>query len=225
VEEKSTNLINKLMKSTSLVFTIKTVARNKNRSVGVSWEVKRKTHDFEWLRNTLIKFYPGLVVPPLPQPSKSKEKIFGFQKKLEHFLLDCYRCPELKNSKYYEVFLSYSSAEEFENFVKHNQSSSKPKILGHILNMTGTIDTLHSKNIEQYGVGLQNYLAKTSNHLKQYISNHSASTKSSKKSTMPTIASRKATKNSEVSSFRCPMNLILSVTKNVMADSLQPISR
>jgi hypothetical protein len=70
------------MKNTALAFTIKTIARNKNRSVGVSWEVKRKPHEFEWLRNSLIKFYPGLLVPPLPAQTKSKEKLFGYQKKL-----------------------------------------------------------------------------------------------------------------------------------------------
>lgn len=64
--------MNKIIKSYYLVFTIKTIARNKNRSIGISWEVKRKTQDFEWLRNMLIKFYPGLVVPPLPPYPKSK---------------------------------------------------------------------------------------------------------------------------------------------------------
>lgn len=46
IEDKSGKLINKIMKNTYLLFTIKTVARNKNRSIGISWEVKRKTQDF-----------------------------------------------------------------------------------------------------------------------------------------------------------------------------------
>jgi hypothetical protein len=70
------------MKSTFTLLTIKTVARNKNRSIGLTWEVKRRPQDFDWLRNMLVKFYPGLVVPPLPPPPKSKEKAFGYQKKL-----------------------------------------------------------------------------------------------------------------------------------------------
>lgn len=28
--------------------------------------VKRKYNDFIWLRNILIKMYPGIAVPPLP---------------------------------------------------------------------------------------------------------------------------------------------------------------
>lgn len=45
-EEKNQNILNKLIKKSELVFTIKTIARNKNRSIGISWEVKRKTKDF-----------------------------------------------------------------------------------------------------------------------------------------------------------------------------------
>ena len=157
------------MKSTSTVFTIKTVARNKNRSVGISWQVKRKTHDFQWLRNMMGKFYPGLVVPPLPHASKSKEKMFGYQKKLEHFLIDCYRCPQLKNSKYFEVFLSYNNQTDFDGFIKNSLTASKPKTIGHIINMTGSIETLYSNSIDKYGSGLHNYLSRTSSHLKQYF--------------------------------------------------------
>ena len=120
----------------------------------------------------LVKFYPGIVVPPLPPPTNSKEKVFGYQKKLQHFLLDCYRCPELKNSTYYENFLSYSNLNDFETFLKNSITSSKPKSLSHIINMTGIIETLYSENIEKYGEGLQNYIAKTTNHLKQQITIH-----------------------------------------------------
>ena len=40
----------------------------------------------------LIKFYPGMVVPPLPNTIRSHEKLPGYLKKLEAFLLDTYRC-------------------------------------------------------------------------------------------------------------------------------------
>jgi hypothetical protein len=82
-------------------------------------------------------------------------------------LLDCYSCPELKNSKYYEVFLSYATSADFDGFIKNSESSSKPRTLNHILNMSGVVETLYSQNIEQYGAGLQGYLNKTSYHLKQ----------------------------------------------------------
>jgi hypothetical protein len=50
LEDKSNNLITKIFGSSYLQFTLKTIARNKNRSIGISWEVKRKPQDFIWLR-------------------------------------------------------------------------------------------------------------------------------------------------------------------------------
>ena len=49
----------------------------------------------------LVKMYPGHVVPPLPNPTKDIHQMNGYQRKLESFLYDCYRCPELRNSKYF----------------------------------------------------------------------------------------------------------------------------
>ena len=72
VEDSSSNIINKLWKGKDIIFTIKTLARNKQRVVGVSWEVKRRHSDFEWLRGMLCKFYPGLIVPPLPSQTRSE---------------------------------------------------------------------------------------------------------------------------------------------------------
>lgn len=38
--------MNKLWKGKDYIYTIKTIGRNKNRSIGVSWEVKKKYSDF-----------------------------------------------------------------------------------------------------------------------------------------------------------------------------------
>jgi hypothetical protein len=32
-----------------------------------NWNVKRHNSDFFWLRNILIKMYPGIPLPPLPE--------------------------------------------------------------------------------------------------------------------------------------------------------------
>ena len=75
----------------------------------------------------------------------------------------------MKNSKYFEVFLSYNNQADFDGFIKNSLTASKPKTIGHIINMTGNIDTLYSNSIDKYGTGLHNYLSRTSSHLKQYI--------------------------------------------------------
>lgn len=93
MEDKTSGFIDKLIKSTQYQFTVTTLARNRNRSVGLSWEVVRTNLHFDWLKNSLINFYPGVVVPPLPQLPKKLEKLGAYRTKLEHFLIDCYRCP------------------------------------------------------------------------------------------------------------------------------------
>lgn len=90
-----------MWKGTYILFTIKTVGRNKQKSIGISWEVHRQHSDFEWLRNMLIKMYPGIVVPPLPNAIKDLTQINGYIRKLVSFLADCENCKELKNSKYF----------------------------------------------------------------------------------------------------------------------------
>ena len=105
-----------------LPVSVKTTGRNRSKEIGISWNVQRKRTDFEWLSKMLIKFYPGTVVPPLPAIPRSEDKIFGYIKKLEAFLIDTYRCRELRNSKYFETFLSYSSRTDFDAFLKNAES-------------------------------------------------------------------------------------------------------
>ena len=113
----------------------------------------------------LSKLYPGIVIPPLPQITKSNDKILSYRTKLQHFLIDCYRCPELRNSKYFKAFYPTSLVLTLEAYIKKNQGTAKPKNLHRILNMEGRVETLYSDSIEQYGVGLQSFLNRSSNHL------------------------------------------------------------
>ena len=38
------------------------------------WNVQRRYSDFDWLRQLLIKFYPGFNVPPLPKKNASSRR-------------------------------------------------------------------------------------------------------------------------------------------------------
>ena len=35
-------------------------------TLGLNYKVERKLSDFDWLYNTLNKFYPGLILSPIP---------------------------------------------------------------------------------------------------------------------------------------------------------------
>ena len=74
----------------------------------------------------------------------------GDEKYKSDNILSCH-----KNSKYFEVFLSYASLTDFQNFKKNCENNSKPKSLGHILNMKGEIQLMFGEKIDNYTVGLQ----------------------------------------------------------------------
>lgn len=55
----------------------------------MDWNVKRRFSEFIWLRNTLLKIYPGLVVPTLIEKSLQKTSLELLSKRkimMEYFL-------------------------------------------------------------------------------------------------------------------------------------------
>jgi len=74
-----------------------------------NWVVKRRYTDFIWLRTLLIKMYPGIPIPPLPEKTIKSldEKLIQRRKGyFESFLTEILSFPDLKSSKYLTDFLS-----------------------------------------------------------------------------------------------------------------------
>lgn len=75
----------------------------------------RRYNDFEWLRDTLIKFYPGFVIPPIPKKhlQRNFEETFLIKRKcfLENFLNDLLRCDEIRNEEIVNYFLEMNETE------------------------------------------------------------------------------------------------------------------
>lgn len=46
VQYENSGIINKLWKGTDFLFTLKTIGRNKQKAIGISWQVKRTHGDF-----------------------------------------------------------------------------------------------------------------------------------------------------------------------------------
>jgi hypothetical protein len=69
----------------------------------VDWSVGRRYSDFIWLRNTLKKFFPSQIIPPIPNKKASKRSTRQVEKRmriLSYFLNDLLRIPEIVHSKY-----------------------------------------------------------------------------------------------------------------------------
>lgn len=95
--------------------------------MGIAWTVRRKYSDFEWLKSILAKIFPGLVIPPLPaEPTAdSKSSLVSASNKLQvhrsllqFFLQEVFLQKELRNSRYFEVFLSLENSTDFDVYRK-----------------------------------------------------------------------------------------------------------
>ena len=81
----------------------------------------RRYSDFIWLRNTLTKYYPSAIIPPIPNKKASKRSARHIEKRmkiLSFFLNDCLKLPEILNSKYFEGFLSIKENAKFDSLKK-----------------------------------------------------------------------------------------------------------
>ena len=50
------------------------------------WEVKRRFGDFTWLRDTLLKLYPGFLVPTMTKKKAGKGKVEYYTQKKKAYL-------------------------------------------------------------------------------------------------------------------------------------------
>ncbi len=87
-------------------------------SYGLSKQpVCRRYSDFIWLRNTLLKFYPSEIIPPIPNKKAHKRLPRQIKKRmriLTMFLNDLIKIPTLMNNKYVEGFLLIKDHSKFE---------------------------------------------------------------------------------------------------------------
>ena len=70
---------------------------------GLGWCVGRRYSDFIWLRNTLKKLYPSLIIPPIPNKKAAKRLPRQIEKRmriLSLFLNDLVGLPEIFNCRY-----------------------------------------------------------------------------------------------------------------------------
>ncbi|EGR34872.1 hypothetical protein IMG5_001010 [Ichthyophthirius multifiliis] len=106
----------------------------------LNWNVKRTYNDFIWLQNILIKIYPGISVPQLPETviQFMDDKLANKRKAYyERFLQEITNQPQLKNSKYFCEFLQIQDNALFKQIVKDSEKINKPKKLNELENTEG----------------------------------------------------------------------------------------
>ena len=103
---------------------------------------RRRYTDFEWLRKTLLRLYPGYYIPPLPLKSINlgkPEKIEKYQRYLQRFLDGILEDKLLKNSSLIYLFLYTEKEADLISLMNKYDNVPKPKDLRYFYSRDGKI--------------------------------------------------------------------------------------
>ena len=124
-----------------------------NKELNIS--KRRRNTDFDWLRRTIIRLFPGIYVPPLPpkalNPNKP-EKAEKYARYLEKFMNALLSDILFKNSSLLYIFLTTEKESDFISLMKKYDQVPKPKELKYFYTRSGKI-TLDNYILGSYKKG------------------------------------------------------------------------
>ena len=125
-------------------------------SIDLKLNRRRRYTDFEWLRKTLCKLYPGNYIPPLPSKTlnvNKPEKIEKYLSYIQSFIDGIMEDKLLKNSSLVYLFLSTEKEKDLKSVMEKYNKVEKPKLLKYFYNREGKIildeDILKSEKKEE----------------------------------------------------------------------------
>ena len=128
----------------------------------MKWLVHRRYSDFDWLRTTLCKFFPRILIPPLP-PKKVGNRRFEedfIQKRmkfLQNFIDNVMKNETLKSSEAVYAFLCFADRVQFERKVKELNSIMPSQYCEDVKTLSGKLNILYDDFNESYYTNLNNY--------------------------------------------------------------------
>ena len=148
------------------------------------WKVLRRYSDFIWLRETIIKLYPGIYCPPIPEkkagPARLEDKFIEKRRLfLTQFINDLCKIEIFKSSDVLIDFLSIQDRDRFEKIKDNFNSKNAPVLLEDNFSFTGYVNLMEdSKKLDNYFNNIGNYLEMQSQilddmkeNLKSYYTN------------------------------------------------------
>jgi hypothetical protein len=133
-EYESTGLKGFFVKTIYYSFLLESIDLKLNR--------RRRYTDFEWLRKTLCKLYPGNYIPPLPLKTlnvNKPEKIEKYLSYIQSFIDGIMEDKLLKNSSLVYLFLSTEKEKDLKSVMEKYNKVEKPKNLKYFYNREGKI--------------------------------------------------------------------------------------
>ena len=126
------------------------------------WMVHRRYSDFDWLRTILCKFFPRVLIPPIPGKKVGNRRfeqdfIEKRMKFLQIFMDEIMKNETLKSSEALYAFLSFSDRVQFERKIKELNSIVPSQYCEDIKSLTGKLTILYDDFNENYYTNLNNY--------------------------------------------------------------------
>ena len=126
------------------------------------WLVHRRYSDFDWLRNILSKFFPRILIPPLPGKKVGNRRfeqdfIEKRMKFLQIFMDKIMKNETLKSSEALYAFLSFGDRVQFERKIKELNSIVPSQYCEDLKTLSGKLTVLYDDFNENYYVNLNNY--------------------------------------------------------------------
>ena len=145
------------------------------------WSVRRRYSDFTLLRQILCKYYPKMLIPPLPEKKLGNKRfkpdfIERRMKFLQIFIDDVIKNESFKANEALTFFLNFNDHTQFEKKMKELNNYTSPSNFDDIKTLTGKVNTLENDyscdqyitNIFHFSKNQKNIFNKLSNSLKIY---------------------------------------------------------
>ena len=126
------------------------------------WLVHRRYSDFDWLRTILCKFFPRILIPPIPGKKVGNRRfeqdfIEKRMKFLQIFIDGIMKNETLKSSEALYAFLSFSDRVQFERKIKELNSIVPSQYCEDLKTLSGKLTVLYDDYNENYYTNLNNY--------------------------------------------------------------------
>ena len=134
-EYESTGLKGFFIKSIYYSFLLENIPNKKQK-------IKRRYTDFEWLRKTLYRLFPGNYIPPLPLKTlniNKPEKVDKYQKYVQYFVDGIMEDKLFKNSSIIYLFFTTENERDLTSLMEKYDKVEKPKCLRYFYSREGNV--------------------------------------------------------------------------------------
>lgn len=128
-----------------------------------NWTIKRRYSDFESLRNILVKLYPGILLPPLPNKKVGSRRfeddfIEKRRNSLQKFMNLILANEVLKSCEIVYVFLYQQDRQIFDSKVKEFNGMQPPQYIEDVKSFDGKVKIVDDEDNEKYYRNINRYL-------------------------------------------------------------------